>query len=225
MDAVTSKQQVNQKTKSPILKVLRCAGTTPFEEGLALCRKEKLALASNMGIGKALSSHDIYLAIKMAIPCWTGTIAAYIEPDRPFKDAAQKITSLGNNHFLIYEDEKTRKCWFFPVPEEHLDKRNAVLIAEKNYSVDVEYVNRIVWPVKVGVVEGFPSASGWYPGDAVYDVPCIGGIRENPRYLLRDKARVGPIATDHGRFPNAERRIIHFDKSIASSLGLIVDAP
>ena len=110
------------------------------------------------------------------------------------------------------------------MPEEHLDKRNAILIAENNYSVDIEYVNRIVWPMKVGVVEGFPNASGWHPGDAVYDIPCLGGISENPRYLLRTNARVGPIATDHGRFPFADRRNIHLDKPITTPLGMIVES-
>ena len=224
MDAVTSKQQVNQKTKGPILKVLRNAGTTPFEEGLALCRKEGLVIASNKMLGMALCSHE-GSDIRMAMPCWTSTITAYIEPDRPFKDVAQKIISLGNNYFVIYEDEKTRKRWFFPVPEEHLDKRNAVLIAEKNYSVDIEYVNRIIWPVNVGVVEGFPKANGMYPGDAVFDIPCMGGIRENPRVLLRINARVGPVATDYGRPSSIDRRNIHLDKSTATHLGLIVEAP
>jgi hypothetical protein len=227
MSVKTAKQPANNNSKRLVI-FRTAANGLPFAEGIAMCKNEGLVIPSNKRLGQALMFQEEYLAIKMGIPCWTATMTAYVSPDRTFKEETEKIRSLGNSRYIVYVDPQTKKRWLFPVPRKYLDKKNAILVAEKqDYVIYFDGNNSIVLPKKVELIEKFPASDGFFPADSKYDIPNEGESSSNHdvRCLLRVSARVGSVATDYGRFPFADRRRIHLDTLPSQPLGVVVEAP
>ncbi len=157
-----------------------------------------------------------------AMPCWTGTMAAY---DKPGKKLGKAIE---------YEDEWSGIKYLFPVPEEHQGKANAILLAEHpDFTLETDGRYRVVRAARVRIVEDFPVSSSAYTeprqrflADSKYDIPC-GAHASDPsspeaRILFRAEKMVGLIARE---FELAyDRRLISLCHPPSSRLGVIVEA-
>jgi len=232
MDTMTAKQTQNGRGVGgpPNLAVfMKSASGMPLNEGLAWADAERRMIASNRSLGRALTVLETYMSLKKAFVCRSGDMAVYVMPGKTFRQAAERIASLGNVYFLVYEDPKTKDRYLFPVPEEHLDKRDALLVARHpDYSLGIERKDRVVLAARAGLLEKFPASDGWYPRDPEYDIPYEGksiGARLDVGYLKRIGMRVGTVDTDYGRFPFADRRRILLDLPPSTPLGMVVEAP
>lgn len=180
----------------------------PMEEALRRVDDEGLVLASNKRLGSLASGE--WKETMDVFPCWSGTMAAYDKCDK----------KLGND--IKYTDPMTGIRYIFPVPEEHIGKKNVVLVAEHPDFVLVrEGHRRIVKAAQVGAVEMFPTVrGGWFAGDPRYDIPResrVPGNERAGRSLKRIEKRVGFVArnswlVDLGCLP-------------AGCLGVAVEAP
>jgi hypothetical protein len=222
----TAQARVLNERAIPKLEVRFIAGSgAPLEEGLAAAKAENRVIASSKDIGLAITDLETYMALKKAFVCRSGDMAAYVAPGTSFREASERITSLGNGHFLIYPDPLTGNRQLFQVPEEHLDKRDALLLARHpEYSLGIDGKDRVVLASRVWLMEKLPSSSGWHPGHPVFDIPWEGESPEanhNIRYLKRIGMRVGSVDNDHGRFPFADRRRMLLDLPSSAPLGLV----
>jgi hypothetical protein len=219
-----------QRARGPKLAVLfGAAEGKPMVEGLAAAKDRKLAVASLISIEKGLADLETYHAIKRACPCRSGDMTVYVMPDKTFREAAERIHSLGNDYFVVSIDTITRRRDLFHIFEEHLDKKNAILVARRTeYSIEPDGNDTIVLPTKVGLLEGFPATDGWYPIDPEYGITYgkkagNGDLRVG--HLKRIGMRVGTADIDHGRYPNADRCNIHLDKPPSAPLGMVTEEP
>ena len=187
----------------------------PMEEAIAKADEAGLAIASNKSLSLAMLGSEE----QRALPCWTGTMAAYEKPGR-------KV-----GRMIEYRDTGTGIRYVFPVPEEHQGKKNIILIAEHpNFRILKEKKERIVQASEVGVVERFPaSREGWHLGDPKYDLPQgnIADCRmQEARYFWRIEIRVGLVARDDGNGRGGvERRGINLGNRPSLGLGVLVENP
>ncbi len=156
----------------------------PMEDGLANAAKAGVVMALNRRMSHALIGSDEWRGIAAALPCWTGTMTAYVKPDE----------KLGKT--IEYVDPKTGNRYVFPVPEEHQGKKNAILVAEHpDYILEIDGKNRVVRAAQVDLVERFPASDGSYLGDAKHDIPQgeqVNSASDEPRRLWstdNDEAR------------------------------------
>jgi len=178
-----------QRIRGPNLAVLiKRANGVPFEEGLARANAENRAIASNKRLSQVLESKEREYIIDIEVfPCWSGIMAAYVKPDEKLGKAVEYVDSVPGYR------------WVFPVPKEHQDKKDSILVAaHPNYNLEIDGNNRIVHAAQVDLIERFPAKYGRYLGDTLHDIPCgrdsIGISDQDARYLWRIDSRVGPCA-------------------------------
>lgn len=213
-----SRSSNQERIRGPtIARLVKSDPGAPFVEGIAKADEKKRIICSNTRLTYALFEGEDHRA-KDAFPCWTGTIAAY---DMPGKKLGKKIESV---------DSLTKERWVFPVSEEFRGEENCVLVAEHpNYIIEVDGRNRVVQPMDISIVRGFPISNGCYAEDQKYGIPIDQKAEPewDGRYLWRIGKRVGPIARGFGyvKFgPFAIRRNVHLDKDPSRQLGIIVEA-
>lgn len=225
---IAAEQEPNiKRIRGPKLAVLiKSANGVPFEEGLRYVDEKNFVIASNKRLDKALVNTDEWKLLSAAFPCWTGTITAFRKGEE----------RLGKT--IEYVDPKTNYRWIFPVPEEHRDKKNAILVAEHpDFMIESDRNDRIVRAAKVDLVESFPAFGGrWYGTDAEHGIP-IGPINEcelteKSRSLLRFRETgVVPVVRVLGDdlwftiFYNGLNRRISIDNYYSAPAGIIVEAP
>jgi hypothetical protein len=172
----------------------------PFEEGLAKADDEDRVLIPSVKLSKfcvpPLESRRTfpgYDLIKQGLPCWSGTMTAYVEPGK----------KLGKRVEAADQVSETR--WIFSVPEEHIGKKNVILVAEHpDYVLEVEGINRVVHAKVVDIIENFPARDGYYLGDPKHDIPTgkpikrpwEGDFEGRERFLHRIDKRAGPVLRD-----------------------------
>ncbi|NYZ73788.1 hypothetical protein H0O00_01470 [Candidatus Micrarchaeota archaeon] len=188
-----------------------------MEEALRRADEAGLVIASNKRMSKALVGSDEWQSIREAFACWNGTMTAYDEPGK----------KLGKT--IEYVDSETSIRYVFPVPEEHVGKKNVVLVAEHpDFTLETDGNTRIVQAKEVGVVSEFPVASeNWYLGDAKYDIPTgkkVDSSNDAARYLWRIEKRVGLVARGiYGGY--VDRRYVYLDYAPSFAFGVAVEAP
>jgi hypothetical protein len=192
-------QDAGHKTHDVRLRVfIEYKHGVPADKAFQKADKAGLVIASNKQLSRVLVGSEEWETIKDALPCWTGTMTGYVRPDRTFREEAERVSSLGNDYFIVYTDPYSRKRWLFPVPEEHLDKKNAILVAEHpDYNLEMDGDSRIVRAAQVDLIERFPAKDGWYLGDSQHDIPTgdeVGSRNPSTRLLWRIAKRVGPVA-------------------------------
>ena len=215
-----------------------------FEEAVAEAEKNGLILPSSKSLTKALSTYDLIdlfgdynrQPLTKAVPCWSGTITAYVDPNKTFQEAAEKISELGDGLFITYTNPNGKR-WIFPLPQEYEDKKNAILVSEHpDYKIEIRGDDRIVRAAKVDIVEGFPpEPSYWCLGDPKHDLPCGDKVayqstdeNKSIRNSMREYKgkRVGPLV--RGYSSDCDFRVIHlYDlKSHAGGwrFGVLVEA-
>jgi len=257
----------NKKIRGPNIVVLIEANySVPFETGLARADAKNKVVASNERIERAIESKEweyngwvfraeqeplYWASLLCASPCWTGTMTGYVEPERTFREGAEKIPSLGNGYFIVYVDPETKMRWLFPVPEKHLDKKNAILVTEQpDYSLEVDGRTRIVRAAQVDLIENFPSNDGQYHVDAQHAIPMIYDVPGFPTAVLnwsnyhlhRIGTRVGPVVRSFDRpgywgrsydsrplwwYTNLENLAGHIflDNRPSDRFGIVVESP
>ncbi len=130
---------------------------TPMDEWIIKVQKSGRIIASNKRVSQKFDGRDLRFCKKF-LPCWTGTLVAYVEPDVGFGRTVEDIHS--------------RCRWIFPVPEKYQGKKDALLIAEPlDYMLERDGNARIVRAAKVYLIERFPAESGWYRADPLHDIP------------------------------------------------------
>ncbi|MCI0503942.1 hypothetical protein L0Y65_04485 [Candidatus Micrarchaeota archaeon] len=234
--ALCTRLQPKKVQKLPDIKVfIKFIEGVPFEEALARAQVENHIIASNMRLyiplashgewGTAYSGNEAWKNIQDAFPCWSGTMAAYTEPGKRFKKAAEKTSTLGSGYSIIYTDPQTNIRWLFPVPDEHLDRKNALLVSEHpNYKVLVDGNDRIVLAARVGLIKNFAAKEGWYPTDPRYLIPIGRAISPTVEasYNARISARVGPIARGYNVCVGNNRQIVNLAQPPSMAFGVVV---
>ncbi|MDD5340770.1 MAG: hypothetical protein PHV13_06045 [Candidatus ainarchaeum sp.] len=136
--------------------------------------------------------------LKAAFPCWTGTMAAFPEFNVSFRESRMFSK---NDNALVYHDFQTPQVWMFlleGVPEQYMNKPNALLVVEHpDYSITKSGNNIVVkpqFPDKVGIIAPFAYVNhtspyrddGFYVPDQVYGIPAgyqVLGV-QNSSYLF-----------------------------------------
>jgi hypothetical protein len=226
MDTMQTARTIGERKFGPgrLSVFIKAAQGAPFEEGILRAGNEGQAAAPHKKIGQSLARLDEYLALKAAFVCWTGTMAAYAAPGKSFREASERIQSLGDGYFLIYSDHATKNRYLFQIPEEHLDKKDSILVLEPHdYSLERDGPDRIIRAAKAGLIEGFPPKNGWCPAEKAHGLPSQGGSTDFNIYLERAEMMVAPVADDYGRFPFADRRRVLLNKPPSERLGMITE--
>ncbi|NYZ73869.1 hypothetical protein H0O00_01880, partial [Candidatus Micrarchaeota archaeon] len=137
---------------------------------------------------------------------------------------------------IEYVDSETGTRYVFPVPEEHVGKKNVVLVAEHpNFTLETDGNTRVVQAKEIGIVSEFPVASeNWYLGDPKYDIPTgkkVDGSNGAARYLWRIEKRVGLVARGDDYYGDCYggggygRRGVVLDYAPSDAFGVAVEAP
>ncbi|NYZ73976.1 hypothetical protein H0O00_02450, partial [Candidatus Micrarchaeota archaeon] len=127
---MTVAQQVSGKERvsGPNLAVfVKHSKGIPMEEALRRVDEAGLVIALNKRLSKALVGSEEWRSISEVFACWSGTMTAYDKPDQ----------KLGKT--IEYVDSETGTRYVFPVPEEHVGKKNVVLVAEHpNFTLETD---------------------------------------------------------------------------------------
>ena len=206
-----------ERTRGPNLAVfIKSSNGVPMEETLRRVDDAGLVIASNKRLSKALVGSEECKSINEVFSCWTGTMTAYDKPDQ----------KLGKT--IEYTDSETGIRYIFPVPEEHLGKKNVILVVEHpNFTLETDGKTRIVRANEVDIVTEFPVASdNWYLGDPKYGIPQgnkVDSSNESARFLWRIDKRVGLVARDYNsNWDGNDRRSVDLGDRPADALGVAV---
>ncbi len=198
MKRATVQRNAKERIRGPRLAILESSSFPPglpVEEGLADADRKNRVVASNKRLSKALVGSDEWKSYKQGFPCWAGTVTAYVQPGKTLRGGSYKISTL-NCRAVTYVT-RSQKRWIFPVPEEHLGKKNAILVSEHpDYTIEIDGRNRIIHATKADLIERFPSSNGWYLGDPEHDIPVgekVDHLIQDARFLQRIAKRVGFI--------------------------------
>jgi len=131
---------------------------------------DRIRIATNLEIDLALQT-GTWEEIRNAFPLWTGTGFAYVGAGKKFRDEAEKING---KYYLVFTDPRTKERCLFPIPEQHLDVMNGILIAEHpDLSLIKDGNDRIVVAKEIDLVEKFPTECGhWLIPDPKHGIPC-----------------------------------------------------
>jgi hypothetical protein len=199
----------------------------PMEEAIRRADEAGVVIASNKAIDSILASEG-WVAIKDALPCWTGTMAGYIEPGRTFREAGEWSGAL-KSHAIVYVDIETKIRYLFPIPEEHLDKKDSILVVNHpHFRLETDGSDRIVRAAHVSLIERFPAQGGWYQADAQFGIPFgepapdVVGSQANE--LSRAKKLVSLVARGHIGWLFNGRRLVNLGYAPSAAVGVVVES-
>ncbi|MCK4319761.1 hypothetical protein KAW38_04280 [Candidatus Micrarchaeota archaeon] len=187
----TVQKQKQERIRGPAIEVFKTYKEgVSFPDALKLAEEAKGVLVSNERHDEVLVKRDAWRHIQKGYPCWTGTMAAYEEPNK----------KLGKE--IVYTDPKTKQRYIFPTGDAE-GSRNVVLVAEHpDYTLVEDGENLIVRASLVDILEDFPVSDGQYRTDEKHGIPIgrqVDAEREDAlclwkeaRYLWRIDKRVGP---------------------------------
>jgi len=215
---VAAQDSGKERMRGPNLAVLvKRSDGVPMEEALTKADAAGAVIASSKRLSKALVGSDEWQGIREVFACWSGTMTAYDTPNQ----------KLGKT--IEYTDSESGIRYIFPVPEEHVGKKNVVLVAEHpNFTLETDGKTRIVQAKEVGIVSEFPVASEkWYLGDAKYDIPTgkiVDASDEAARYLWRIDKRVGLLVRSGDDWVDDFRRFVNAGFRASSRFGVAIEA-
>ena len=196
--------------------LVRMPAGAPMEEVILKADEAGAVIASNKRLSQALIDSVSWHRISEAFGCWTGTMTAYIGPGERFGRSVECV------------DPGSGLRWIFPVPEEHRDKKDAILVAEHpDYFLEKKGDTRIIRAAHVGLIERFPAKEGWYLGDGQHDIPTGEpiGFNDKARHLSRTDIRVGAIMRGCFRYDSGDnRREIYLGNPPSESFGAAIEA-
>ncbi|MFH0737419.1 MAG: hypothetical protein V1827_02950 [Candidatus Micrarchaeota archaeon] len=206
-----------ERTRGPNLAVfVKRSDGVPMEEALRRADEAGLVIASNRRLSKVLVGSGEWRGMKEAFACWGGDMTGYDKPDQ----------KLGKT--IEYVDSETGIRYVFPVPEEHVGKKNVILVAQHpGFTLETDGKTRVVQAKEVGVVSEFPVASkNWHLGDPKYDIPTgkeVNISNEAARFLWRIGKRVGLVARGYW-LDYGNRRGVDLDDRPSYGFGVAVEA-
>lgn len=222
------------------LEIFLNACTVPFEEGIVKAQDEHRVIASNKRLSGLLLGANTCNKVRNAFPCGSGTMTAFVEPGKSFKEQGVWSKTFGA-YLLTYTDPRTGSRWFFPVPREYEDEKNAILVAEHpDYVLELDRLKQsrtvhLVDARLVDLLRSFPAQDGWYLGDPKHDIPIgrqleqlknSGNYPERARYLMRTAKKIGTstryLRTPKSSFKEEEKKVGLFVHP-SSPLGLLVE--
>jgi hypothetical protein len=170
--------------------------------------------------------------LRCAFPCASGTLAAYVEPNTPFNKS--RLFS-NNEKAIIFTEVKTDASTkketlerhVFPVPYEHLEKADAVLVSEHP---DYHFVRdgKELWVISsmVDCVENFPRKNGFHRADQKHGIPFgkefyswMGGSG-----YLRRKEGGAVVSVVRGEC-GAHYDLVNMSETLSASFGALLEAP
>ncbi len=180
---------------------LREAGIKEIEFGSSIKGK----LLSNKEFDSRLVLSDAWRSEKHVYPVWTGTLVA-------FKENGAKLGDV-----IRYND--SGNTYFFEVPKEYQNERNAALAVDHGFLADgrpliiptmkkTEITYNIADPSQIELLQRFPSGNGWYNADNKFGIPLgeeIPPDRADARYFFRIHNYVGLLV--RGPYLKAHRHI------------------
>ena len=204
------------------MQIVSFRNNIPMEEALVKAGVEGTIIIPNRVLGTVLVG-ETWTFIRKALPCWTGTLAAYEKPGQPLGKAIE------------YFDHKTNVRYVFFVPEEHIGKKDMLFISEHpNFFFVRDGNSRIVQARELsaiqefGVIGGAYRDEGWYRADPIFDLPV--GIRSSSadphaRYLWRAEKMISLISRGYGAFDFDGRRVIDLFHSPSDHRGVVMFGP
>ena len=204
--------------RGPLLEVLvEKENGVSMEEAIARAEKEKRVIASNKRLDQALVGSDEWKKIKAGLYCWSGTMTAYEEVEKPFGEVVE------------YTDGKTGLKYLFEVPQKYRGKTNCILVAEHpDYSLEIKGNERIIRTAKVELIEKFPADNNkWYLTDPKHGIPfgdSIDSSNNDARYLSRINKMVGLSARGYDDIGDYGRDVV-LDVQPSTAFGVAVEAP
>lgn len=201
-----------------------------MEEALLKADGANRVIASSKMHSHLMFYHNCeWLSIRNKFPVWTGTMTGYVKPDRTFRDEAERIASIDNNFYIVYEDPKTSIRYLFPVKDGRLDRKDCILaVNHPDFELVTDGNDRIVRADKIDLIEQFPGSNGCYLGDNRYDLPA-GRVQKDPplaKDLRRIEKRVGLAAFGwHLIYTIRKQEVIDLSLSPSTAIGLAVEAP
>ncbi len=155
-----------------------------MDDTLRMAQDSGLVLASHRRLERAFSS-DEWKDFADALPCWSGTAAAYEKPGK----------KLGCT--IEFTDGDTGSRYVFRVPPEHVGKRDVILMAEHPSFIMVQDGRDLVIMTKSAIAAVLPENSGWYAIDPATQLPGRKKTTERDpeaRMLVRDEKMVTLVA-------------------------------
>jgi hypothetical protein len=225
LNAVLRKQAETPAYHSPLSVLIPKPPGVPMEEAIRRADESGVVIASNIQIDSKHTG-DEWETIKDAIPGWTGTMACYVEPDKSFREAGEWVDAL-KSHAIIDLEEETKIRYLFPIPEEHLDKKNAILITEHpDFRLESDGKDRIVMAARICLIERFPVQGGWYNADPQFGIPfgdkSLFSIPDT-RYLIRIEKRIGLVVRGCDSWSDFGTRGVILNSEPSWRLGMVVE--
>jgi len=188
-----------------------------MEEAIRRADEAGLVIASNKRMCQALVGSEEWQSVTSGLACWTGTMTAYEEPGKPF------------GKLVEYTDEKTGIRYVFPVPDEFVGMKDAILVAEHpDFTLESDGNNSIVRAARIELIDKFPPASNkWYRADPKYGIPFgeeIDDSNPDARFLWRNPKRVGLVARGYGDVDD-DGRGVGLDGRPSGAFGVVVELP
>ncbi len=182
-------QQAPERRRGPSLAVLASRSDgTPMEEALRRADENGYVIASIKRLCRARFGSRDWQRVKDAFDCWAGDMVGFDLPGKP----------LGAT--IEYVNPRTNIRYIFPVPDEYRGVADIAIVSQHpDFFLAPRGNDRIVQAHLVGVVEDFPTYSGYYAGDPEYDLATgreVDRSHESAKFLWRPDKRVGLVALD-----------------------------
>ncbi len=164
----------------------------PFFQALALAKQEGKIIAPNFVHDRILTETKDEKYLEQNYSVWTGTLAIYEAPDKPF--GKEVVSYWKYNYDVEYSIS-------FKVPKQFQGKTNCALVIEhpdfelinignNNYELRVDEQS-------VRLIQNFPKKDGWYIPHSETKIPHGKKVEQGPdsRYLWRiaDSSFIGPL--------------------------------
>ena len=215
-------KRFQKPSETGLVQLVSFRNNIPMEEALMKAGVAGTIIVPNRGLGTVLLGES-WKGIRDALPCWTGTLAAYDKPGAP----------LGKT--IEYVDYRTNVRYVFLVPEEHIGKKDVLFISEHpNFFFIRDGNSRIVQAREMSAVEGFGvikgayREEGWYLTDPIFDLPVrakSSSADPYARYFWRAEKMISLISRGYGTFDFDGRRVIDLFHSPSDTRGVVTFAP
>ena len=187
-------------------------------EAVRAADKTGLVLPSSRRLDRALAGSEEWREIMPVFSCWSGTMAAYDEPNKALGKVIQYLDVISGLRYV------------FKVPQRYRGMKDVVLLAD-HPGFTLEPKGRMVFvnASRVGVVEEFPAQSErWYLTDKTHGIPqgeVVSNADPKSRHLWRMATHIGLIVRDCSLVVDDGRRFVHMEVPPSLRMGMAVEAP
>jgi hypothetical protein len=229
MAGATQQIPGKERTGEPRLAILvKAVPGVPMEEAPRLAHEAGAVIPSSQRLRRILVGNDALRDMHDGFPCWSGTMTAYGRPGRTLREESERISSLGNGHFIVYTDSKTGIRYLFPVDEKYLDKKDCILaVNHPGFELKQDGKDWVVNAALVDLIKKFPRSDGLYMGDPKYEIPTGNEVKEGDKTatpLWRIEKRVGLVARGCvSLIYELHRRRVSLYNEPSSPLGVLIE--